>query len=846
MNASVCVHQLIEAQARLTPDSVALEFRDQCLTYSELEERSTKLANFLRTRNLPLESLIGVCLDRSLELSVALIAIMKAGCAYLPLDPGFPEERLAYMVEDAGCSAIVTSRSQSGRFTRYAGDVIELERSAPEIAMQPAMLEPNGVGPDHLAYVIYTSGSTGKPKGVMIQHGAVVNLLRSMQKEPGATKDDIMLAVSTFSFDIAVPDLYLLLTVGGKTVIADRDTATDGKTLAAELIRKKVTLMQATPATWRMLIAGGWAGGKRLKALCGGEAMSKDLAERLLQRAGSVWNMYGPTETTVWSLLARVDPEPGSVTIGRPIANTTAYVLGDDGREVPRGATGKLFIGGQGLARGYSNQPALTAQKFIANQFGERIYDTGDLARIRADGQFEWLGRQDNQVKIRGHRIELEEIQFVLAKHQAVSEAAVVVRDSNTEQEKRLVAYVVPSGTGKCSTGELRRHVLESLPAYMAPSAFWFLDSLPLTPNGKLDRKALLTAEEAGLPIPEKDRALPQTSTETMLLRIFEDLLPVSPLAVTDNFIECGGNSLLAAQLVVEIERQTGHTVPAATLFEAPTVRQLARKIEDRTYSGAGSRIVELRKGDGSIAEPLFCIHWLDAKLVTFYKIASLLRDDRPVYGLQPGDLGKEEPGPRTIEEMAAVYLREIRTHFPKGPYHLAGSCLGGVVAFEIAQQLIAEGEQVKLLLLIDAYLPGALQYLHTRKPIVEYADRYFGEFLMSPSAAMKRWLLEGAVRLFARSTGNSLSRASSRFKKASREAEASYRPKQYPGKVTLLICSDGPFRAYEDRRLAWSSVADGGFEVHVVPGNHSTMEQEPNLRVLGERFQHCFDRLDS
>jgi amino acid adenylation domain-containing protein len=852
---NVCLHELVEAQARRTPRAIAVEFQDQRLTYAELDERSTKLANHLRRLGVKVESLVGVCLERSVEMMVAVVGIMKAGGAYVPLDPGFPAARLAYMLEDSAAGVLVTDQDQLWRFGDYTGVVVAIEKSATAFAAESNVLQPSGVRPENLIYVIYTSGSTGKPKGVMIPHRAVVNFLQSMRKEPGLTHEDAVLAVTTLSFDIAVLELYLPLIAGGRVIIADRETVMDGRRLAAELAIRKATVMQATPATWSMLIESGWGGNQRLKALCGGEAMSRELAEGLLKRVGSLWNMYGPTETTVWSVLARVRSERGGpVPIGRPIANTTVYVLDAQGRPAPPGIAGKLYIGGKGLARGYKNRPELTAQTFIANPLtecgGERIYSTGDLARYHADGQLECLGRLDGQVKIRGHRIEMGDIESALRRHKGVREAVVAVRGDpargNAVEDKRLVAWMLPTGGGSPSFSEIKEHAGSLLPAYMVPSAFVFLEAFPMTPNGKVDRNALPLPDPA-VRTSGGETVTPQTPLEATILRIFKNLLGISRAGVTDNFFDLGGHSLLAMRLVTQIEKETGHSIPVATLFQAPTVQQLARKLQDRTYTAAWSPLVELRKGGGSDRPPLFCIHWLDAKLVTFQKIASLLRDDRPVYGLQPKGLDGRENPPRTIKELATVYLREIRAVHPHGPYHLAGSCLGGVVAFEIAQQLIAEGEQVGLLLLIDAFMPGPLEYLHHRPQFVEYADWYFGEFLLSPLAAIKRWLHESVVRFLGRHREAGFSvRSSDRLRKVNLKAGASYQPRPYPGKVTLLMCSDGPFRTYEDRRLAWSSVAEGGFEVHVVPGNHETMEKEPNIHVLGEQFQRSFDRLEA
>ena len=588
LSEPACVHELIQRQASLTPESIALEFQDQYLTYAQLNERSSQLANHLMRQGIGAGSLVGVCIDRSFELWVALIGIMKAGAAYLPLDPGFPAERISHMLDNSNAMVLLTFRQQAGWIAEYTGRVIDLERNAVRIAAESTEAPRSGVSLDDLAYVIYTSGSTGKPKGVMIPHGALVNLMRSMLEDPGVTQADTLLAISTFSFDIAVPELYLLLIAGGKIVIACRDMVIDAKRLAAEVTARGITVMEATPTRWRMLIASGWTGNKGLKALCGGEAMSRDLAEALLIRTGSLWNMYGPTETTVWSVITKVSSGDGPVPIGLPIANTTVYVLDENNRPAPAGAIGKLYIGGHGLALGYQNRPDLTALKFVQNllpgEGGERLYDTGDLARYRADGLLEWRGRSDSQVKIQGYRIELEEIESVLRQHTAIRDAVVTTR-ANGADDKRLIAFIIPASRGGPSNSEVKRHCQQLLPAYMVPAVVVAIDALPPTVNGKLDRDALLAENAAVLQPSMGNRRTPGNPMEAILLRLFEELLLVGPIGTTDSFLELGGNSLLAAQLASRIEQETGHAVPPAVLFQAPSVEQLALKLEDRTYN---------------------------------------------------------------------------------------------------------------------------------------------------------------------------------------------------------------------------------------------------------------------
>src|SRR3569833_2746918 len=426
-----CVHDLFMAQARETPGAVAVEFGRKRLTYRELDEQSSGLAAHLRKLGVAAESLVGVCLDRSLEMLIAVLGILKAGGAYVPLDPAFPDDRLAYMLEDSGATVLIAGGGHVGRFPQHSGTLVTFE----EGTTFPADDGPRGsaaVTPENLAYVLYTSGSTGKPKGIMVEHRSLVNFLESMRREPGMTRDDVLLKKTTKSFDIAALELYLPLIAGAKVVIADRRASSDGRELAKLIEQRRITVMQVTFVTWRLLLESGWTGSRKLRALCGGEALSRDLADTLLPRTAALWNIYGPTKTTVWSLQTHIETRTGPISIGRPIANTTVYILDSCGRPVPAGVPGRLHIGGVGVARGYKNLPERTAQAFAANPIpdrsGERIYHSGDLARYRPDGQVENQGRADGQVKIRGFRIETAEIESVLRRHEAVRDVVVAVR----------------------------------------------------------------------------------------------------------------------------------------------------------------------------------------------------------------------------------------------------------------------------------------------------------------------------------------------------------------------------------------------------------------------------------
>ncbi len=504
-----CLHELFEEQVERTPGKVAVVFEDNRYTYSELNQRADQLARHLRSLGVGPEVLVGLYLERSLEMVVGLMGVLKAGGAYLPLDPSYPADRLGFMLDDARPRVVLTQRRFADALPPHASAVVCLDAPTAQTAVTPTdsrndwddqgevLGKPS---PDSLAYVLYTSGSTGRPKGVQIPQRALVNLLTSMRREPGLAAEDTFLAVTTLAFDIAALELFLPLTTGACVVIADREVAADGRRLARLLEDSSATVMQATPATWRMLLQAGWRGNPKLKVLCGGESLPRDLAEHLLPICAELWNLYGPTETTIWSAAWRVSPgQP--ILLGRPIANTQFYVLDRLLRPVPAGVSGELFIGGDGLARGYLNRPELTAERFIADPFRPGstacLYRTGDCVRYRPDGCLEYLGRLDHQVKVRGHRIELGEVEAVLGQHPQVRDRVVVARQDSSG-ENRLVAYVVPRDNTILSYGQLRDFLKPKLPAYMIPSALVVLDALPLTANGKLDRRALPDPDESG------------------------------------------------------------------------------------------------------------------------------------------------------------------------------------------------------------------------------------------------------------------------------------------------------------------------------------------------------------
>jgi amino acid adenylation domain-containing protein len=584
------VHDLFERQVDRTPESLAVVSSDGSLTYGELDRRANQVARLLRSRGVGPEVVVGICLEPSLDMVVALLGVWKAGGAYLPLDPHYPTERIRFAIEDSELALLVTEPSLADRVGAVSVPTIHLDANASRISDASDCRLGFAAEPESLAYLIYTSGSTGKPKGVQVPHRAVVNFLRSMAREPGLAPGDVLLAVTTLSFDISVLELFLPLVVGATVVVASRNETGDGRALMERLELSGATVMQATPSTWRMLLEAGWPGSPGLKVLCGGEALTRDLADRLLERVGQVWNMYGPTETTVWSTCCQVEPGAEPVSIGRPIANTWVYILDPQQRPVAVGVEGELYIGGDGVTRGYWRRPELTAERFLADPFhpepGARMYRTGDLVRYRDDGQLDYRGRIDHQVKIRGFRVELGEIEAVLAEHPGVGQAAVAAHDYGPG-DRRLVAYIVPlperGRTGLAS--EVRSYLQERLPAQMVPGAYEVLDALPLAPNGKLDRKALPMPSQKR-PDLEQAYAPPRNELEQYLAGRWSRILQIEQVGVHDRFFELGGDSIQAAMFINGLHRDLGEPIYIVTLFDAPTIAEYAEFLR-RDYGPA-------------------------------------------------------------------------------------------------------------------------------------------------------------------------------------------------------------------------------------------------------------------
>ena len=582
---SCAVSELLATAAARYADRVAARFGEQAWTYAELDCRASEIASALAARGARPGERIGLCLERGLDMLAAVIGVLKTGAAYVPLDPAFPESRLRFMVDDAQLAGLVT--------TAALADVTGVPRTrqllldADSAAMGGAGAHgPSAAserpGPTDPAYLIFTSGSTGRPKGVIVPQRAVVNFLHTMASRPGLDASDVLVAVTTLSFDIAVLELLLPLTVGATVVIASREQAMDGEALRVLLAGSRASAMQATPVTWRLLLEAGWAGSPGFKALVGGEALPRDLAEALVAGGVELWNMYGPTETTVWSTCARIDDPTHGITIGQPIANTTVRVLDGHHALCPVGVAGELYIGGAGVATGYWRRPELTAERFIADPFsaapGALVYRTGDRVRWRADGSLEHLGRLDDQVKVRGFRIDLGDVEVNLTRHPSVREAAVAAQE-NGSGERRLVAYLVPAKSSDDPRAEVRDHLLTLLPDYMVPSHFVLLEALPRTQNGKLDRGAL-PAPALNAAAPAARAVAPRTATEALVMDVFREVLGRTDFGVFETFFNLGGDSLMAARMVLRLRTASGRDLPLRVLFERQSVAAMSEAID--------------------------------------------------------------------------------------------------------------------------------------------------------------------------------------------------------------------------------------------------------------------------
>lgn len=857
------IEDLFTETARKHPEAIAVEFEAQTLTYAELNRQSDRLASFLTDSGLGRGSMIGLAVPRSLDMVIGLLGALKAGAAYLPLDLTLPAPRLSYLLENSGATAILTVEDQIASLPPTRAKILSLDKDRAawnrDLDKAPASRD---LRPEDLAYVLYTSGSTGQPKGVEVEHASVVNFLRSMQQEPGLGRHDAVMAITTLSFDISVLELLLPLTVGAKVILVSRTTACDPGLLSEVLSRSGATVLQGTPTTWRMLINSGWTGNKALKALVGGEALPEDLAERMLKTCGSVWNVYGPTEATVWASVSQVK-EPRHISLGHPIANSQLYVVDAALRPVPVGVPGELLIGGACLARGYRNRPELTQERFVPNPFAAgsnaRVYRTGDLVRRHPDGRLEYLGRQDFQVKIRGHRVELQEIESALLHESGVREAVVIAHEPSPGSVE-LVAFVVlgdrectPELNGTALTA-LRNRLKKVLPDYMLPSRFQSVASLPKNSSGKVDRRALRPSNDAP-PCIVTCRIAPRNATETRLAEIWSKLLKVEAIGVTDNFFELGGQSLKAVALFAQIEKEFGQKLPLATLFNAPTLEALASVLggESPIIERAWSSLVPIQtKGS---KPTLFLVHGAGGNVLLYQALARHLSPDYPLYGLQSQGLDAKTPPLQSLEAMAELYLKEIKAVQPNGPYFLGGYCMGGTIAYEMAQRLQAQGDEVALVAMLDTYNFALMGKNSGPKAIYQKLKFHLGNFVklrptemwdyvrekirVARDGELQNWI-GGGVKKSASGSETDVREAS--VQSVNDAACMAYTPKPYAGALTLFKPQVN-YDFYPDPDMGWKDLALEGLHHEELAVNPHAMLVEPYVQDLAQRLKERIER---
>jgi amino acid adenylation domain-containing protein len=866
--AGSCLHELFETQAARTPAAVAVSFEGGRLTYGELNESADRLARRLRRLGVGAESIVGVLLERSADLVVSLLAVLKAGGAYLPLDPEYPAERLAFMLADSEARVLLTQAGLSGRI-EAAGVEVLLVGAAAAGGLNDEEEGGRGSGggggwraarPDNLAYVIYTSGSTGRPKGTLTSHRAIANRLRWMQDRYRLTAADCVLQKTPFSFDVSVWEFFWPLMTGARLAVArpggHRETAYLREVIEAE----RVTTLHFVPSMLALFLEepGVSRCASVRQVMCSGEALSPELVNRFYETLpGRLHNLYGPTEAAVDVSSWECEPDARVVPVGRPIANVRLYILDARLQPVPVGVAGDLYIGGVAPARGYLRHPGLTAESFVPDPYapeaGSRMYRTGDLARYLPDGNIDYLGRIDQQVKLRGFRIEPGEIESALREHEAVRDC--VVAASEGAGGRHLVAYCVAQGSG-AREGELRQFLQERVPSYMVPSFFVFLDEMPLSPNGKVDRRALPEADAARRERPQVYVA-PRDRVESQLCGVWERLLGVSTVGITDNFFNLGGHSLLALSLIAEVQKRFGRMLPLATLFEEGTVEHLARVVREQRTPASASPLVAIQPGGSR--QPVFFVHVGSGNVLCYLDLARHLGDDQPFYGLQDPSLSGAAPPFGSIEEMASAYVRHLRALQTAGPYVLGGWSFGGLVAFEMACQLTAAGQEVALLAVLDSVTPEIERGLDRPRDDATLLAILAAEMYLPVSPSDLRPLdPEERLRVVAEQMSRAglvfddpcgyLRRHLAIFESRVR-ATLAYRPGPYAGRVSLFVASTpsegegfhrggGPGRL--DLTQSWAKLAAGGLDVLQVPGTHHEIAREPNVQVLAELLRNC------
>jgi amino acid adenylation domain-containing protein len=829
-----CVHELFEEQALGNPKATAASYGQEKLSYTELNARANKLAHFLLERGTTKDTPVAICMKRSLALPVAILGVLKAGGACLPLDPAYPAGRLAYIMKDSQAAILITDKSTGASSLKVDGEVICLADGTDEFESFSPLNPEVSVLPSDLAYVIYTSGSTGQPRGVLLEHGGLVNHQLAGVELYGLGPSDRMLQFSALGFDIAMEEMFCTWAAGGTVVFRTEEMPLVVRDFIRWVEQEAITVLDLPTAYWHEMVhelADNQAplpSSLRL-VIVGGEKASSSAYKTWMSVGGDKvrWiNTYGPTETSVIATAFEPSPSqavPDNIPIGKEIRNYTVRVVDSELKNVPTGTPGELLIGGPGVARGYLNRPEQTALKFISYTAPEggtaRLYKTGDLVRVLEDGNIEFIGRTDFQVKIRGFRVELEEIEAALEKHPKVIGAVVTAME--THGGKTLFAYIVPRDRPP-APGELRSFLLEALPDYMVPASYSVLAKLPLTPNGKVDRRALPAPALDDLNI-SRSTVEPRDELESRMQKVWQQVLGHKRIGMQDNFFELGGHSLIAVRLMQRIEKEFGKNLLITKLLEAPTVETLTNLVRSNAPADLCPSIIPLQPR--GMKEPLFFVHGLFGSVLRFRDMARCMEPDQPLYGIQAQGLdGVLAPLDR-VESMATLYYEQLRRFRPHGPYHLGGYSFGGLVALELAQRLKQAGEEVGLLALVDTYVPSKTSSgLIRRFSSLSIA----GKFQYSVKRLDRfRKGLRTTVRVL------TLPPAVKAVREAAALAEREYKPLSYQGKITLFRASEKGLRGLSGPQSGWEHFAQGGVEVVEIDGDHGSILNEPTVQVL-------------
>lgn len=848
-----CLHELFEAQVARSPDAVALAFQGMELTYRHLNEKANQLAWYLKRRGVGPESLVGICIERSLEMVIGLLGIIKAGGAYLPLDPAYPAERLGFMLADANPEILLTERKLLGSLPSSESSPICLDCEWDQIEAESKTNLTNQTSGQNMAYVIYTSGSTGRPKGVVNTHEAICNRLLWMQDAYGLTPADRVLQKTPFSFDVSVWEFFWPLLAGARLGIAEPGGHGDPAYLVAVINEQKITTLHFVPSMLKAFLEyeGATTCHSLKRVISSGEALSFDLVQRFFDcLKAELHNLYGPTEAAVdvsfWP--CSVTSSNQVVPIGRPISNLRLYVLDSYLQPVPIGLPGELYIGGLGLARGYFNKPDLTADRFGPDPFGSagtRLYRTGDLVRYLPDGNVEYLERIDHQVKLRGFRIELGEIESVLSQHAGVHACVVTLRDG-AQGDKQLVAYITLRGAHQPNSVELQAFLKSRLPGYMVPSLFVAMETWPLTVSGKVDRRALPEPERTR-PESAQSRLAPRDELEERLVRIWQRVLDLESVCINDNFFELGGHSLLAVRLMSEVEKEFDRKIPLVSLFQSATILGLAKILRRDADSFAWPTLIEIQVGGA--AAPLFCVSTPNVNVLGYRSLARYLGSDQTVYGLQahyPEDL-EGEHSQAAVDDLATEYLEAMRAVQPHGPYQFVGMCRGAHIAYEMARRLHDAGEKVALVGVLDTWV---MENTYNRFLYVEYYARRLASLLRKNPR--EQWALISAIvsqrirnAVRAPGAGDSNVVGSGSAAVGRKRLQETYfpgpdfKPRLYDGRVSVFRAHGQPLNRIRDKELGWGRMATGGVDLEYVPGQHgASLLSEPHVQVLATQLR--------